>query len=186
MTTKSSQTLCVVGLGYVGLPLAVEFGKTQHPTYGYDISKEKIALLKKGCDPNKELSKQELKETKLIYSADPQIISKADIIIAAIPTPIDSAKNPDLRPIQGASKTIGENLKKGAIIVFESTVYPGLTEEICVPILEQYSGLKLGKDFEIGYSPERINPGDKEHTLKKTIKIVSGRTPQILKILSAL
>lgn len=179
-------SICVVGLGYVGLPLAVEFGKTQHPTYGYDISSKKIESLKKGIDLNKELTAEEMASTKVDFSNDPSIIAKARVIIAAIPTPIDQAKRPDLEPVKSASKTIGEHLKKDSIVVYESTVYPGVTEDVCVPILEQYSGLKFGKDFQVGYSPERINPGDREHTLRKIKKIVSGSDRKTLKILCEL
>lgn len=180
------KSICVVGLGYVGLPLAVAFGRTHYPTFGFDISIEKVRALKKCIDLNKELTKEELEGTQVEYSDDPKLIEQADVIIAAVPTPIDDANNPDLTPIMAASKTIGQHIKRGAIVVYESTVYPGLTEEICVPILEKYSGLTFGKDFEVGYSPERINPGDKEHTVQNVKKIVAASTPEALRILSDL
>ena len=183
---NKQQVICVVGLGYVGMPLAVAFGRTAHPTYGYDISTEKVNSLKKNIDLNNEITEEELKSTTVNYSDEPDVIGLADVVIAAVPTPIDSGKNPDLTPVESASRTIGKHMKKGVTVVYESTVYPGLTEEICVPILEKESGLKFGEDFEIGYSPERINPGDKEHTLERIIKIVAGSTPETLKMLSAL
>ena len=181
-----NQVVCVVGLGYVGLPLAVAFGRTEHPTYGYDIALDKINALKNNQDLNRELTEEELRTTQVHYSNEPDVIDSADIVIVAVPTPIDDDNRPDLAPIESASRLIGRHMKKGVILVYESTVYPGLTEEICVPILEKESGLELGKDFEIGYSPERINPGDKDHTLETIKKIVAGSTPDTLKILSAL
>lgn len=181
---ESEVSICVVGLGYVGLPLAVAFGRTDYPTYGYELSEKKVELLKKNIDPSEELTEKELTSTKIEYSADPSIIKKANIIIAAIPTPIDKGKVPDLSMVKAASKTIGENISEGAIVVFESTVYPGVTEDICVPILEEASGLKFGEGFTVGYSPERINPGDKEHTIERVTKIVSGSDEETLKILS--
>ncbi|MFA5842617.1 MAG: nucleotide sugar dehydrogenase [Candidatus Gracilibacteria bacterium] len=181
---KNNRTICIVGLGYVGLPLAVAFGRSPYKTLGYDLNKGKIAFLKKGIDPNGEISEEEMGATQIEFSDHPSIIKKADIIIAAIPTPVDEANIPDLSPLDSASKIIGANLKKGAIVVFESTVYPGVTEEFCAPIIEKTSGLKFGKDFTLGYSPERINPGDKEHTIENIIKIVSGSDAKTLKIVS--
>jgi len=165
--------ICVVGLGYVGLPLAVEFGK-QIPVKGFDISKERISQLKSGIDPSGEVSKEQLSNTEISYSHDPKVISESDFIIVAVPTPITSDLEPDLRYVKKASETVGKNLLKGSIVVYESTVYPGVTEDICAPILEKASGMECGQDFRIGYSPERINPGDKEHTVDKIVKIVSG------------
>ena len=165
--------ICIVGLGYVGLPLAVAFGKITH-VEGYDVDKEKIERLKRGFDYNGELSEAELKEADIDFTTDPSVISESDFIIAAIPTPIDNSKRPDLELLKDASKTIGRNLSKGSIVVYESTVYPGVTEEVCLPILEKESGLVYKSDFKVGYSPERINPGDKEHTVERIVKVVSG------------
>ncbi len=171
--------LCVVGLGYVGLPLAVEFAK-HFKVYGFDISEKRIAVLKKGKDPNREVGSEVLKSVKIEYSSDPAAVGKADFIVVAVPTPIDDHKIPDLTPVVKASETVGRHMKKGAIVVYESTVYPGVTEDKCVPILERESGLQWKKDFFVGYSPERINPGDREHTVSKITKVVSGDTPKTL------
>ena len=166
--------VAVVGLGYVGLPLAVEFGK-KRKTVGFDLSQSKIDNYRKHIDPTGELSEAELRAAEyLSVSTDPAILSDADYIVIAVPTPVDNAHNPDFRPLAGASETVGKVMKRGAIVVFESTVYPGATEEVCVPILEKFSGLKWKEDFHVGFSPERINPGDKEHTLTTILKIVSG------------
>jgi len=165
--------ICVVGLGYVGLPLAVVFGKKQK-TYGFDIKQERIDELKQSIDSTDELSTDDFVGSDVEFSSDPAIISKCDFIIVAVPTPIDDAKKPDLRPLISASKTVGQNLSKGAVVVYESTVYPGCTESDCVPVLEKESGLVHKEDFFVGYSPERINPGDKEHTVDKIVKVVSG------------
>lgn len=165
--------ICVVGLGYVGLPLAVAFGKKVH-VRAFDINEKRVAELKEGFDRTNEVSSEELKVADIEYSTVPSIISDCDFIIIAVPTPIDKAKNPNLRPLIGASTSVGKHLKVGSIVVYESTVYPGCTEEDCVPILEKESGLTCGVDFKVGYSPERINPGDKEHTLSKIVKVVSG------------
>jgi UDP-N-acetyl-D-galactosamine dehydrogenase len=168
------KTIAVVGLGYVGLPLAVTFGR-KFTTIGFDIKKQAIESYKKGHDPNCEVSKQEFGEAPHItYTADPAHIASGDYVIVAVPTPIDSARQPDLTPVKRATETVGRNLKKGAVVIFESTVYPGVTEEVCVPILERESGLIWKEGFFVGYSPERINPGDKEHTLTKIVKVVSG------------
>lgn len=172
--------LAVVGLGYVGLPLAVEFGKAVN-TIGFDLDKERVSHLKNHIDTNGETTPEELKSAKLLeLTTDPIKLKEAQFIIVAVPTPITKDKQPDLSCLESASKLTGENLTKGAIIVFESTVYPGVTEDICVPILEKFSGLKYMKDFKVGYSPERINPGDKEHTLRKIMKVVSGCDIQTL------
>jgi UDP-N-acetyl-D-galactosamine dehydrogenase len=166
--------VAVVGLGYVGLPLAVEFGKKQR-TIGFDLSATKIESYKRHIDPTGELSTENLQaSTHLTVSSDPTELSLADYIVIAVPTPVDSAHQPDFSPLVGASETVGKNMKRGAIIIYESTVYPGATEEICIPVLEKYSGMEWKKDFHIGYSPERINPGDKERTLTSIVKIVSG------------
>ncbi len=164
----------MVGLGYVGLPLAVEFGK-YYRTLGYDLSEAKIASYRSHCDPTGEVSSESLKAaTKLTVSTDPAVISEADIIVVAVPTPVDEARIPDFSPLIGSSKTVGQHMKNGAIVVYESTVYPGATEEICIPLLEQHSGMKWRQDFHVGYSPERVNPGDKERTITKIVKVVSG------------
>ena len=172
--------VAVVGLGYVGLPLAVEFGKKGR-TIGFDLSARKIASYKECVDPTGEVSTEDLKAAvHLELSADPGVLAEADFIIVAVPTPVDDAHQPDFRPLVGSSESVGKNLKRGATVVFESTVYPGATEEVCIPIIEKHSGLKWKKDFFVGYSPERINPGDKERTLTKIVKVVSGDTPETL------
>ena len=165
--------ICVVGCGYVGLPLAIALSK-HFSVRAFDVNKDKIEQLKQGKDPTKELGDTVIKESNIIFSSNPEVIKEADFIIVAVPTPITKAKIPDLSLVKSASKIVGENLKKDAIIVFESTVYPGVTEDICAPIIEEASGLKNCEDFKLGYSPERINPGDKEHTIDKIIKIVSA------------
>lgn len=169
----------VVGLGYVGLPLAAAFGR-KVDVLGFDIHSEKVDQLKNGFDATGELTSEELASTQIEYSTDPADLKTADFIIVTVPTPIDGNNNPDLTPMEKASKAIGRNLKKGAIVVYESTVYPGVTEDICVPILERESGLKCGIDFKVGYSPERINPGDKVHTVDKIVKVVSGQDEETL------
>ena len=164
----------VVGLGYVGLPLAMEFGK-KCQTIGFDLSAEKIESYKRFCDPTGEVTTEDLKAaTQLKVTTDPAELKLCDFIIVAVPTPVDGAHQPDFGPLVGSSTSVGRNMKKGAIVVYESTVYPGATEEVCIPILEKHSGLKWKQDFHVGYSPERINPGDKEHTLTKILKVVSG------------
>jgi UDP-N-acetyl-D-galactosamine dehydrogenase len=177
---SESPTIAVIGLGYVGLPVAVEFGK-KFSTIGYDLKKMSIEAYKNNVDPTGEMSEAELKAaTQIEYTINPEDISRADFIIVAVPTPIDDARQPDLRPLKSATETAGRYMKKGAVVIYESTVYPGTTEEVCVPILEKISGLTWKQDFNVGYSPERINPGDKEHTLTNIIKIVSGDTNQTL------
>jgi len=176
--------LCIVGLGYVGLPLAHAFAVKGYRVIGYDISAVRIEELAKGHDRTGELSPEQLQEAPLEFSDEPTMISQADIIILAIPTPVDEKNLPDLTLLERASETIGKHLKKGAIVVYESTVYPGVTEEVCGPILERESGLISGIDFTLGYSPERINPGDKTHTVSKIMKIVSGQDAETLHILS--
>lgn len=173
-------TVAVVGLGYVGLPLVVEFGKTIR-TIGFDILEEKIKKCESGSDPSGEIPDYEMRlAIKAAYTHDPSKLREADFIIIAVPTPVDEARTPDFRPLIGASKSIGPYLKPGAVVIFESTVYPGATEEICIPVLEQSSGMKWKKDFWVGYSPERINPGDREHMLTNVIKVVAGDTKATL------
>jgi UDP-N-acetyl-D-glucosamine/UDP-N-acetyl-D-galactosamine dehydrogenase len=174
-------TVAVVGLGYVGLPLAAEFGK-KYDTVGYDLSEAKIASYKAYCDPTGEVSAEDLKAAaRLSVSTDPSAIGKADVIIVAVPTPVDQAHIPDFSPLVGASTTVGNHMKKGAIVVYESTVYPGATEEVCIPLLEKHSGMKWMQDFHVGYSPERVNPGDKERTITRIVKVVSGDDQATLK-----
>ena len=166
--------VAVVGLGYVGLPLAVEFGKKRE-TIGFDLSTEKVESYKRFVDPTGEVLSADLKAAKhLTVTTDPAQLANADYIIVAVPTPVDVAHQPDFSPLVGSSTSVGKHMKRGATVVYESTVYPGATEEICIPVLEKHSGMKWMKDFHVGYSPERINPGDKEHTLTKILKVVSG------------
>lgn len=178
-----NRKISVIGLGYVGLPVAVAFGNS-HPVIGFDVNKKRILELQANNDFTLEVSSEELESTDIIFTSDAKDLSKADFHIVAVPTPINNAKQPDLSPLIGASKSVGANLKVGDIVVYESTVYPGATEEDCVPVLEEYSGLKCGVDFFVGYSPERINPGDKEHVFTNITKIVSGQTPDILNIVA--
>ena len=166
--------VAVVGLGYVGLPLAVEFGK-KRTTIGFDLSAKKIANFQRHVDPTGEMSSEDLRAAAhLSVSTDPAALAAADYIIVAVPTPVDIAHNPDFAPLISASETVGKHMKRGAIVIYESTVYPGATEEVCVPILEKYSQMQWKRDFHVGFSPERINPGDKEHTLCTILKVVSG------------
>lgn len=174
------RTIGIVGLGYVGLPLAVEFGKVM-PTVGFDISAGKVAAYRQGIDPTGEVTQVDLvASTHLKYTNDASDLAVADVVIIAVPTPVNDARLPDFGPLIAASRAIGPHLKQGAIVVYESTVYPGATEEICIPELEHASGKKWKRDFFVGYSPERINPGDKEHSLTRIIKVVSGDTPETL------
>ena len=167
-------TIGVVGLGYVGLPLAIEFGRV-HRTIGFDLNQAKIASYKNHIDPTGEVSSEDLRRAKkLEVTHDPSSLADADFIIVAVPTPIDNARLPDFAPLVGASEIVGKHMKRGAIVVYESTVYPGATEEVCIPILERHSGLTWRRDFHVGYSPERINPGDKEHGLTTIVKVVAG------------
>ena len=175
-----SYELCVVGVGYVGLPLIVAFDKKFDKVIGFDVSEKKIENLKNGIDITNEFSEKELKQTKIDFTTDPSKIKECNFIIVAVPTPISKDKIPVLSYVESAAEIIGKNLKKDSIIVFESTVYPGVTEDICVPILEKESGMKCGIDFKIGYSPERTNPGDKEHPVTKITKIVSGMDKESL------
>ncbi len=180
---ENARKIAVVGLGYVGLPIAVAFGKQQR-VIGFDINKAKIAELQKGLDRTGEVSGADLKETDIQYTFQPSDLKAADFIIVAVPTPINEALQPDLTALRKSSELIGANLSPGSIVVFESTVYPGATEEVCQPILEKASGMKCGVDFKLGYSPERINPGDKEHTLEKIIKVVSAQDDATLEIVA--
>lgn len=166
--------VAVVGLGYVGLPLAVEFGK-KRPTLGFDLSQKKIESYRNFIDPTGEVASEDLRAAKhLTVSTDPALLAQADYIVVAVPTPVDIAHNPDFTPLIGASESVGKHMKRGAIVIYESTVYPGATEEVCIPVLEKHSGLKWKQDFHVGFSPERINPGDKERTLTTILKVVSG------------
>lgn len=180
------KTLAIIGLGYVGLPLAVEFGKI-YPVIGFDINPKRINELKEGYDRTLEVAPKELSAAKhLHFTTQLQELKAAQIYIITVPTPIDCYNKPDLAPLRSASKSVGEVLSKGDIVIYESTVYPGCTEEDCVPILEKSSGLKFNVDFFCGYSPERINPGDKEHRLKNIKKVTSGSTPQVAQYIDAL
>lgn len=165
--------LALVGLGYVGMPIAVEFAK-HVPVIGYDLNKNKIEQYKNGFDPTNEVGSEGIRNSNVDFTADETRLQEARFLIVAVPTPVNKDNSPDLRPVEGASETVGRNLRPGAIVVYESTVYPGVTEDICIPILEKVSGLKCGVDFKVGYSPERINPGDRVHTLTNIQKIVSG------------
>jgi len=178
---SESTVVAIVGLGYVGLPLAVEFGK-KYRTIGYDLSEAKIASYLSCCDPTGEVSSENLRAANLLeFTTDPSRLASADFVIVAVPTPVDDAHIPDFSPLVGSSTTVGEHMKKGAIVVYESTVYPGATEEVCILLLEKHSGMKWKQDFHVGYSPERVNPGDKEHTITKIVKVVSGDDAPTLK-----
>lgn len=178
-----NRKISVIGLGYVGLPVAVAFGN-QDKVYAYDKNQQRIEELKDGKDSTNEVEQKELAVANIEFSACPEIIQKADFHIVAVPTPINNAKSPDLNPVISASKMVGENIKVGDIVVYESTVYPGATEEDCIPVLEDMSGLKAGQDFYVGYSPERINPGDKKHTFTTITKVVGAQTEEILEIIA--
>lgn len=182
-TLNQDIKICVVGLGYVGLPLAIEFSK-QFPVIGFDISERKIADLKKGNDSMNEISSEALVNSKIFFTTDPNYIKLSNFIIIAVPTPVTENKAPDLSYVHSASEKVGLHLSKGSVVVYESTVYPGVTDEECCPILEQCSGLKAGRDFKIAYSPERVNPGDKEHTIDKITKIVSGMDAETLDLVA--
>jgi len=182
LKTKKEK-ICVVGLGYVGLPLAAAFSKF-YKVVGFDIDIKKIDELNNGKDRTDEVGTERLRTLGIDFTADPARIKEAKFIVLAIPTPIDENRDPDLSLVEKATVTVGKNLALGSVVVYESTVYPGVTEEICVPILERESGLKCGTDFKIGYSPERINPGDKEHTIDKIIKVVSGMDDESLELIS--
>lgn len=176
---KKEERIAIIGLGYVGLPIAVAFAKKVN-VIGFDLNKEKIALYQTGIDPTREVGDDEMKATSVQFTSDETDLKKAKFHIVAVPTPINQDHTPNLMPVESASRIVGRNLTEGSIVVFESTVYPGVTEDICVPILETESGLKCGIDFKVGYSPERINPGDKIHRLENITKIVSGMNDEAL------
>jgi UDP-N-acetyl-D-galactosamine dehydrogenase len=183
MKKAKGRSVAVVGLGYVGLPIAVAFGKFA-PVIGFDINKSKIEELRKGIDRTGEVSAKDLSDSQVRYTYEPADLKAADFIIVAVPTPISEALQPDLKALRMVSEVIGANLSPGTIVVYESTVYPGVTEEICLPILEKKSGMKAGVDFKVGYSPERINPGDKEHTIEKIVKVVSAQDAESLEVVA--
>ncbi|MFC4697742.1 nucleotide sugar dehydrogenase [Enterococcus aquimarinus] len=180
---NKQEKISLIGLGYVGMPIAVAFAK-KAKVIGFDISQEKVNLYKQGIDPTKEVGDEVIKETTVEFTSDEKKLKEAKFHIVAVPTPVNSDHTPDLKPVESASRTVGRNLTKGSIVVFESTVYPGVTEEICIPILEKESGLKCGKDFKVGYSPERINPGDKVHRLETIVKVVSGMDEESLDVIA--
>jgi UDP-N-acetyl-D-galactosamine dehydrogenase len=184
-TAVSARKIAVVGLGYVGLPVAAAFGRMGQSVTGFDISARRISELSQGIDRTGEVSSADLYAKSLRFTKDPQDLRSADFYIVTVPTPIDASNTPDLEPLRRASTTIGQALKKGDIVVYESTVYPGVTEDVCIPVLEKASGLKWKTDFNVAYSPERINPGDKERRFDNILKIVSGDTPQTLDIVDA-
>ena len=177
---SNEESLSLVGLGYVGMPIAIEFAKRGVKVIGFDLNAAKIETYKSGNDPTHEVGDQAIKETTVEFTADETALRRAKFHIVAVPTPVNDDHTPNLSPVEGASRILGRNLTKGSIVAFESTVFPGVTEDICVPILEQESGLKCGVDFKIGYSPERINPGDKVHRLNTITKIVSGMDEETL------
>lgn len=179
------EKISIVGLGYVGMPIAVAFANKGIDVIGFDLNKMKIELYKSGIDPTKEVGDDAIKNTKVYFTSDEEDLKKAKFHIVAVPTPVNTDHTPDLTPVVGASKIVGRNLTKGSYVVFESTVYPGCTEDVCIPILERESGLKCGADFKVGYSPERINPGDKVHRLENITKIVSGCDEEALQTIKA-
>ena len=180
---KREEKLALVGLGYVGMPIAVAFAK-KLDVIGFDLNAKKIELYKQGIDPTKEVGNEEISKTKVEFTSDENDLNNAKFFIVAVPTPVNADHTPDLTPVEGASHIVGRHLQKGSVVVFESTVYPGVTEEVCLPILEKESGLICGKDFKIGYSPERINPGDKVHRLETITKIVSGMDEETLEVIA--
>jgi UDP-N-acetyl-D-galactosamine dehydrogenase len=180
---SKSKSLCVVGLGYVGLPIALEFAKNFR-VVGFDINQERVDLMRKGIDPSKELDSSAFENCDIVFTSNEADLKDVGFYVVAVPTPINNMNLPDLTPVLSASRTVGRNLKKGDYVVYESTVYPGCTEDDCVPILEELSGLKFGIDFKVGYSPERINPGDKHNTLRTIMKVVSGCDEESLNIIS--
>jgi len=186
MNPSQDTRIAIIGLGYVGLPLAVEFGK-KYPVVGFDIKQGRIDELKGGRDSTREVAPAELAEARQLgFTADAEQLRACNVFIVTVPTPVDSAQRPDLTPLIKASETVGKFMPKGAIVIYESTVYPGATEEVCVPLLEKHSGLKFNRDFHAGYSPERINPGDKLHRLPSIRKVTSGSTPEIADFVDAL
>jgi len=186
MQETKEQTVAIVGLGYVGLPIALAFGRTVE-TIGFDVDARKIANYRRGIDATGEATREQFQTAaRLVFSDEPADLARADSVIVAVPTPVNEAHQPDLGAVIAASETVGRNLKPGALVVFESTVYPGVTEEVCGPIMECESGLQRGRDFKLGYSPERINPGDHEHTLERIVKVVSGEDADALERVAAL
>lgn len=185
MVENRTAVVAVVGLGYVGLPLAAAFA-SKFETIGFDVNKAKVNKYIEGIDVTSEIGDSKLKSVKIQFTYDPKDLSHADIIIIAVPTPIDVARTPDFTPLIKASQTVGHNMKRGAIVVYESTVYPGATQEVCIPVLEQYSNSHFQNDFTVGYSPERINPSDKVHRLENIVKVVSGSDIETLDILDTL
>lgn len=186
MVVAADTVIAVVGLGYVGLPLAVEFGR-QFKTIGFDLSADKVRAYQQGLDPSGEVSSADLAAAhRLVCTTDAARLAEADFVIVAVPTPVDQAHRPDFAPLESASRSVGQHMKAGCVVIYESTVYPGATAEICIPILEQCSGKRWKVDFNVGYSPERINPGDKEHGLRKVVKVVSGDTPHTADRVAAL
>ena len=177
---NQAERLSVIGLGYVGMPIAVAFAKKGIKVIGFDLNREKVELYKKGIDPTKEVGDEAIKNSTVEFTSDQKRLQNAKFHIVAVPTPVNSDHTPDLSPVIGASEIVGRNLVKGSVVVYESTVYPGVTEDVCVPILEKESGLKCGIDFKVGYSPERINPGDRVHRLENISKIVSGMDKESL------
>ena len=182
---KGEEKVSLVGLGYVGMPIAVAYANKGVGVIGFDLNKAKIELYKSGVDPTKEVGDEAIKNTTVYFTSDEEDLKKAKFHIVAVPTPVNTDHTPDLTPVIGASEIVGRNLTKGAYVVFESTVYPGCTEDVCIPILERESGLKCGEDFKVGYSPERINPGDKVHRLENITKIVSGCDKEALEVIKA-
>lgn len=180
---KKEKQIAIIGLGYVGLPIALEFAK-KVKVIGFDINAERVDMMKNSIDPSGELEASDFEGADILFTANPEDLKKASFFIVAVPTPIDEHKIPDLKPLLSATKTVGKALKKGDVVVFESTVYPGCTEEDCVPILENKSGLIFNKDFKVGFSPERINPGDKEHTITTIVKVVSGCCDESLELIA--
>lgn len=181
---SGKKKIAVVGLGYVGLPLCIGFGKAFRGVIGFDISKSRINDLRSGIDRTLEISPEDIKRTSVEFTSDAHTLKNAAVIVIAVPTPINSHNIPDLGPLESASQIVGSNMSKGTVVVYESTVYPGVTEDICAPILEKYSGMKAGIDFKLGYSPERINPGDKKHKLENIIKVVAGQDKETTELLA--
>ena len=179
------EKLSLVGLGYVGMPIAVAFAR-KIKVVGFDLNEKKIELYKSGIDPTNEVGNEVIAKTTVEFTADPSKLREAKFHIVAVPTPVNDDHTPDLTPVEGASRILGQNLQKGSVVVFESTVYPGLTEEVCAPLLEATSGLKLNQSFYVGFSPERINPGDTVHTIENIVKVTSGSTPEAAAIIDSL
>lgn len=183
LTGESGEKIAVVGLGYVGLPLVVSLARDFN-VIGFDVSEKRIRELSQGQDRTREVDEDDLKATSAVFSSDPAVIKDCPLVLVAVPTPIDAFRTPDLTPVKSASRTVGQNLAQGAVVVYESTVYPGLTEDVCGPILEKESGKVRGRDFWLGYSPERVNPGDKKRTLNTITKVVSGENPEVAELLA--